>query len=268
MTKIVLLTGVSGGLGSAIAKKLSSKGYKVYGTSRNPIESTNQDFIPVQMDLTDSASISRVVKNLIAKEKKIDILINNAGIGITGSIEETSLEAVRLAFETNFFGTMQLIQEVLPHMRKQKSGTLINISSIAGYTGLPYRGIYSATKAAVMRITEALSAEVKSFGIRIIDIAPGDFNTDIAKGRIYAENKKESPYFKDYERVLKMMDEEVESGLNPKVLGNKIDRILNLKTPKLKYNIGIFMQRLTPCLVTCLPSRFFEKLIRNHYKIR
>ena len=163
---------------------------------------------------------------------------------------------------------MQLIQEVLPHMRKQKSGKIINISSIAGFTGLPYRGIYSATKAAVMRMTEALSAELYPFGIKVVEVAPGDFKTNIAEGRIYTPLNENSPYYQDYKRILKMIDLEVEQGLEPEVLGKKVSKIILKKNPRLTYNIGIFMQKLAPFLATCLPGRFFENLILKHYKIK
>jgi len=264
--QIVLLTGASGGLGQAIAVQLSAQNYKVYGTGRKKM--TSEIFIPIQMDLTDANSISQAVRYVIEQEGKIDVLINNAGIGITGSIEETDLDAVRKVFETNLFGLMQLIQETLPYMRAQKKGKIINISSIAGYTGLPFRGIYAATKAAVMRLTEALSAEVKSFNISVVDIAPGDFVTKIAEGRIYTELSEDSSYYDDYKLALKMIDEEVAAGLMPEVLSKKLGRILQKNKVKLRYDIGIFMQRLTPYLVTCLSGRYFEKLIRKHYKMK
>ncbi len=264
--KIVLLTGASGGLGSAIAKHLSQNNYKVYGTGRKKVSS--DDFTWVYMDLSDSSSIEKTIETILSKESKIDILINNAGIGMTGSIEESKPEEVRKIFEVNFFGMLYTIQKVLPFMRRQKSGIIINISSIAGYTGLPFRGFYSATKSAVMRMTEALSSEVKQFGIKVIDIAPGDFQTNIAEGRLYSELKSDSPYFKDYQLVLKMIDDEVDNGLQPKVLGLKISKIVQLKHPKLRYNIGLFLQRMTPILKCLLPGRFFEKLINNHYKMK
>ncbi len=262
---VVLLTGASGGLGTAIAQQLSNR-YVVYGTSRNP--KPNKFFIPIKMDLNQPDSIAAAVAQVLQKEGKIDVLINNAGIGITGSIEETDMQAVKQVFQTNFFGMMELIQAVLPGMRQNKNGLIINISSIAGYTGLPFRGIYSATKAAVMRMTEALSAETASQGIKVVDIAPGDFRTHIAEGRIYTKLKKDSPYFEDYKRILKMIDEEVENGLQPVIMGKTIDKILTKNKPKLRYNIGLWMQKITPFLTTCLPGRFFEKLIRKHYKMK
>jgi len=264
--KVVLLTGASGGLGTAIAKHLSQYNYKVYGTSRK--EQTSQYYTWIPMDLSDKASIEQAVNMVLSKENRIDILINNAGIGITGSVEETAIDDLKKVFEVNFFGMVRTIQKVLPVMRKQQSGTIINISSIAGYTGLPFRGYYSATKSAVMRMSEALSSEVNQFNIKVIDIAPGDFQTNIAAGRLYTEAREDSPYYTDYKRILKMIDEEVESGLKPDVLGHKMVKILQSKHPKLRYNVGLLMQRLTPYLLCFLPGRFFEKLILKHYKMR
>ena len=264
--KIVLLTGASGGLGTAIARHLSQNNYKVYGTSRH--KQSNGDYIPVSMDLSDEKSIDKAVKFVLSKENRIDILINNAGIGATGSIEETKIDDVKKIFEINLFGMIALTQKVLPVMRSQKSGIIINISSIAGYTGLPFRGIYSATKSAIMRISEALSSEVNQFNIRVIDVAPGDFKTNIAAGRLYTAIDENSPYYTDYKRILQMIDDEVDKGLAPDVLGKKINGILRKKHPKLRYNIGIFLQRLTPYLICILPGRFFEKLINKHYGIK
>ncbi len=264
--KVVLLTGASGGLGSAIAQHLNRHNYKVYGTGRKEQQSDHYEWVP--MDLTSPVSIKKAIDYILAKEHRIDILINNAGIGITGSIEETGLDQIRRVFEVNLFGMIDTIQQVLPVMRDQKSGLIINISSIAGYTGLPFRGIYSATKSAVMRVSEALSSEAKQFGITVVDIAPGDFKTKIAEGRIYTQLDKTSPYYDDYKRILKMIDDEVDSGLEPDVLGRKVLKIASYNSPKLRYNIGLFMQRLTPYIKCLLPGRFFENLINKHYKMK
>jgi short-subunit dehydrogenase len=264
--KVVLLTGASGGLGTAMAKHLYQQNYKVYGTGRKEVHSPYYDWL--YMDLSQPGTVKKAIDTVLQKEGHIDILINNAGIGITGSIEETGLSAVKKVFEVNFFGMMDTIQQVLPSMRQRRQGIIINISSIAGYTGLPFRGIYAASKAAVMRLSEALSSETKQFGIKVVDIAPGDFQTNIAEGRIYTELNPQSPYFKDYQRVLKMIDEEVDGGLKPEVLGLKITKIITKKRPKLHYNIGLFLQRMTPVIKCLLPGRLFERLINNHYKMK
>src|SRR5699024_10319624 len=139
-----------------------------------------------------------------------DILVNNAGVGITGPIEETPENEIEKAFSTNLFGPINVIKAVLPHLRKQGSGHIINITSIAGYMGLPYRGIYSATKAALEITVEALRMETKQFGIKIANVAPGDFATNIAAGRYHAPILDDSPYKKAYGNTLALMDQHVE----------------------------------------------------------
>lgn len=129
--------------------------------------------------MRNSETIKNAVTEIISKSGRIDVLINNAGVGITGPIEEIPIDEIKNNFETNFFGPIEVIKAVLPHMRKQQAGLVINITSIAGYMGLPYRGIYSASKGALEILTESISMEVKSFGINVVNVAPGDFATNI-----------------------------------------------------------------------------------------
>ena len=156
MKKVVLITGGSSGIGKAIGEYLMAKNYKVYGTSRNPKNFKDGFSFPLlPLDVTDIQSIKSCVAMLLEKEPTIDILINNAGVGITGPLEETPIEEIQKAFSTNLYGPIQVTNQVLPSMRKQKGGHIINITSIAGYMGLPFRGVYSATKAALEITTEA-----------------------------------------------------------------------------------------------------------------
>ena len=141
MSKVVLITGGSSGIGKAIGEFLFHKGYTVYGTSRNPDKITNSIFTLIALDVRNKESIQKAVQKVISISNQVDIVINNAGVGITGPIEETSTDEMRNNFETNCFGPIEVIKAVLPQMRKQKSGLIINITSIAGYMGLPYRGI-------------------------------------------------------------------------------------------------------------------------------
>jgi NAD(P)-dependent dehydrogenase (short-subunit alcohol dehydrogenase family) len=165
MKKVVLITGGSSGIGKAIGEYLLARNYKVYGTSRNPDRfKTGFPFPLLQLDVTDIQSIKACVALLLEKEARLDVLINNAGVGITGPLEETPIEEIQKAFATNLYGPIQITNEALPSMRNQKSGHIINITSIAGYMGLPYRGIYSATKAALEITTEAYRMELMQFG--------------------------------------------------------------------------------------------------------
>jgi NAD(P)-dependent dehydrogenase (short-subunit alcohol dehydrogenase family) len=185
MSKVVFITGGSSGIGKSIGVFLHEKGYKVYGTSRNPQEIKDSVFPLIKLDVREHASILLAIQQVINKAGTIDVLINNAGVGITGPLEEIPDEEIKNNFETNLFGPIAVIKAVLPQMRLQKSGLIINVTSIAGYMGLPYRSVYSASKGALELITEALRMEVKDFGINITSVAPGDFATNIASSSIW-----------------------------------------------------------------------------------
>jgi short-subunit dehydrogenase len=151
-------------------------------------------------------------------------------------------------------------------MRKQKSGLIINITSIAGYMGLPYRGIYSATKGALELITESLRMETKDFGIECTCLAPGDFATNIAAGRYHAPINENSPYRIPYEKILNSINQDVDMGGDPEDVAKKILEIINTKKPKVHYKVGAFMQKVSTTLKSILPDIWFEKLLMNHSK--
>lgn len=267
MSKVIFITGASSGIGKAIGEFLHQKDYKVYGTSRNPERIENSLFPLVKLDVRNVESIHLAVAEIIAKEGIIDVVINNAGVGITGPLEEIPLEEIKNNFETNLFGPIEVMKAVLPQMRLQKKGLIINITSIAGYMGLPYRSVYSASKGALELITEALSMEVKEFGIRITNVAPGDFATNIASGRYHAPLLKGSDYEKSYGTTLQMMDEHVDAGSNPNDMAEAIFKIINSQNPKIHYKIGAFMQKFSIVLKRILPDTMYEKILMNHYKL-
>jgi NAD(P)-dependent dehydrogenase (short-subunit alcohol dehydrogenase family) len=267
MSKVVLITGGSSGIGKSIGEFLHQKGFVVYGTSRNPEKITNSIFPLVALDVRDKQSIVNCIAEVIQKSGRLDIVINNAGVGITGPIEEIPTEEIRNNFETNLFGPIEVMKSVLPQMRDQKSGLIINITSIAGYMGLPYRGIYSASKGALELITEALRMEVKSFGIQITNVAPGDFATNIAAGRYHAPVVKGSAYEVPYGNTLKEMDSHVDSGSNPNEMAEAIFAIIQTDKPKVHYKVGAFMQKFSIVLKRILPDTVYEKMLMNHYKL-
>lgn len=267
MKKVVLITGGSSGIGKSIGTFLYQKGFVVYGTSRNPQNIANSIIPLLALDVRDPNSIVNCVKQVIQKEGQLDVVINNAGVGITGPIEEIPTEEIRNNFETNLFGPIEVMKAVLPQMRAQKSGLIINITSIAGYMGLPYRGIYSASKGALELITEALRMEVKSFGIQITNVAPGDFATNIAAGRYHAPVIKGSAYEIAYGNTLKEMDSHVDSGSNPNEMAMAVHAIIQTKYPKVHYKVGAFMQKFSIVLKRILPDLIYEKILMNHYKL-
>ena len=266
MNKVVFITGASTGIGNATAKYLFGKGFRVYGTCRNP-KLNNQPFTMLQLDLNDINTIENAVKTIIDKEGRIDILINNAGSGITGPIEETPTDEMRKSFDTNFFGTIDVIKSVLPQMRKQKYGLIINLTSIAGYMGLPFRGVYSSSKSALERVTESIRMEVKKFGIMITNIAPGDFNTNIAANRYHTPVFKDSSYKKVYQKNLDLMNAHVNTGGDPIKIAKKIYKIINKKNPKIHYKVGSFVEELSIVLKQVLPNKLYEYMIMKYYKM-
>jgi NAD(P)-dependent dehydrogenase (short-subunit alcohol dehydrogenase family) len=267
MNKVVLITGGSSGIGKSIGEFLHYKGFVVYGTSRNPERVLNSIFPLIALDVRNADSIHSAVAKIIATSGKLDVVINNAGVGITGPLEEIPMEEIKNNFETNFFGPIEVMKAVLPQMRSQKSGLIINITSIAGYMGLPYRSIYSASKGALELITESLRMEVKSFGIQITNIAPGDFATNIAAGRFHAPVIKGSAYEESYGNNLKTMDEHVDSGSNPNEMAEAVYTVILNVNPKIHYKVGAFMQKFSIVLKRILPDKMYEKMLMNHYKL-
>lgn len=267
MSKVVLITGASSGIGKSIAEFLLNKGMTVYGTSRNPEKVTGAKFKMLALDVTNVDSITNAANYIVSEEGRIDILINNAGMGITGPIEDTPTDEMRNVFETNFFGAIEVMKATLPQMRKQQSGLIINVTSIAGYMGLPFRGIYSATKGALELVTEAIRMEVKQFRIDVVNIAPGDFATNIASGRYHTPVFEDSAYKKKYEENLALMDTHVDSGMDPVEMAKAIYRIINSGNPKVHYKVGTFMQKFSIVLKRMLPDKVYEKLLMNYYKL-
>jgi NAD(P)-dependent dehydrogenase (short-subunit alcohol dehydrogenase family) len=268
MSKVVLITGGSSGIGKSVAHFLTDKGFTVYGTSRNPQRITEHlPFKLIALDVTDVTTITTAVNTIIKEEGHLDIVINNAGIGITGPLEETPDIEIKNAFQTNVFGPLDVIKASLPHMRKQGSGLIINVTSIAGYMGLPYRGVYSATKGTLELLTEALRMEIKDFNIQMANIAPGDFATNIASGRYHSPILEDSPYKVPYGNTLALMNEHVDHGSDPIEMAEAIYRIINSKKPKIHYKVGAFMQKFSIVLKRILPDVIYEKLLLNHYKL-
>ena len=220
------------------------------------------------LDVKDTNTIKAAISSIVEKEGSIDVVINNAGVGITGPLEEIPEDQVLHNFETNCFGPMRVINAVLPQMREQKSGLIINVTSIAGYMGLPYRGIYSASKGALELLTEAYRMEIKDFNIKMTNIAPGDFATNIAAGRFHAPVLEDSPYKKPYSSVLKAIDEDVNKGSDPIAVAKSVLNVINTKTPKIHYKVGAFMQKFSIVLKFIMPDKVYEKML-NHisYKL-
>jgi NAD(P)-dependent dehydrogenase (short-subunit alcohol dehydrogenase family) len=265
MASVVLITGASTGLGESIATYLSGRGYTVYGTSRSLL--TGKSFRMLEMDVTNTSSVQQAIVQILAESGRIDVLINNAGLGIAGPVEELNLADVERVFDTNVLGVLRVTQAVLPSMRQQRSGVLINISSIAAEAGLPYRGAYSATKAAVDRLTETLRLELASFGIRVCSIQPGGVRTDINKNRLRTVLSPDSVYKATFDQTYELIDQSVDEGIEASVFGPLVDRIIQSHTVARLYRVGKPIEKVSVLLKQLLPTALYERMIRNHYKM-
>ena len=177
-SKVALVTGASSGIGEATAQRLAKAGYKVYGTSRRGGQVGRQPFEMLPLDVTSDESVETAVGTLMRLEGRIDLLVNNAGFGVApAGAEESSIEQARSIFDTNFFGMIRMIRAVVPHMRRQRAGRIINIGSVLGFLPMPYMALYSATKHAVAGYSEALDHELRTQGIRVSVVEPAYINT-------------------------------------------------------------------------------------------
>ena len=258
--EVVLLTGASGGIGTVTAELLLSKGYKVYGTTRNLNSAPKTPYNQLQLDVTEEDSVKECVLEVMNKEGRIDILINNAGYALCGALKDQSIDLFRDNFETNFFGVHRMVREVIPIMLKQNKGKIINVGSFGGRFGLPFQGSYSAVKAALDVYTEALKIELLRDNVEVSLIEPGDTRTDFNAGRKFSEGFENDS---DAQRAVKIMREAEQKGTKPEKVAKTILKAVNAKHPKPRYTRGFqplffgTLMRLLPYTLQLLVSRMY-----------
>jgi short-subunit dehydrogenase len=261
--KVIVITGSSSGIGETLSNHFVEKGFTVFGLSRSKKENTKFQHIPT--DVTSKENVFQSIQKIISETGRIDVLINNAGIGMLGAIEDVTKEDLDKLLNVNIYGTIYTMQAVLPVMRNQKSGCILNVSSIASNHGLPFRGYYSASKSAIDRITESVRLENHNTGIEITTLNFGDIQTPIAESRIHSTVS--NFYKKNYEKISGYIDEEVEHGLAPEKLIPVIEKFINKANLKPHYNIGKPMQKFSVTLKRVIGQRMFEKLLANYSKL-
>ena len=279
-TKVVLITGASSGIGQASAQYLHQKGYRVYGTSRkvqrhpsrNPAKVSRAEstaaFPMLQMDVDSDKSVRNGVDYILTKEGRIDVVVNNAGFGIAGAVEDTSFEEAQALFETNVWGAFRVCKAVLPIMREQQSGYIVIISSIAGHIAIPFQGLYSAGKFALEGMTEALRMEVRRFGIHVVLIEPGDCCTQFTVNRCRTvESHHNQAYAEQCNAAVEVMEHDETHGFAPEKVARVLERIIRKPSPRLRYTVASPPQKLAVVLKKVLPSRLFEFLIMKYYKL-
>lgn len=264
-SRVVLITGASSGIGRACADYLHQRGYRVFGASRQmPLPSAS--FEMVRMDVDDDASVEQGIAAVLERAGRLDVVVNNAGFGLVGALEDTSLAQAQAQFETNFFGAVRVCRAVLPAMRKQGGGYIVNISSLAGRLGLPFHGFYSAAKFALEGYSEALHFEVKPFGIQVVLIEPGDFKTAFAAHRRHVTSP-DSVYAARYARALQAMEANERRGADPILIARLLERIIRSPAPRLRYMVGPVWERLAVALVGCAPGWLSEWALGWYYQL-
>lgn len=265
---VVLITGASSGIGLACANHLHSAAFRVYGTSRRPPGQFDCGFSMIQVDVGDDESVGAAVDDIVSREGRLDAVINCAGYGLAGSIEDTSIEEAKAQFEPNFYGVMRMCRSVLPVMKDQKSGFIINIGSLAGQIGLPFQGIYSATKFALEGFSEALRLETRAYGVRTVLIEPGDYHTGFTDNRHISHLASgNSHYRKQFDTALAIMKSNEVGGPTPENIAALVFRILKKRSPRLRYLAGHLHQRLAFRLSKTIPHRIFAWIISRYFKI-
>ena len=239
-SKIALVTGASSGIGEATAQRLAMAGYKVYGTSRRPAKTS--ELLP--LDVTSDESVAAVVKEVVRREGRIDLLVNNAGFSVApAGAEESSIEQARAIFDTNFFGIVRMTRAVVPHMRSQGNGRIINIGSVLGFLPAPYMALYSATKHAVEGYSESLDHELRTRGIRVTVVEPAYTRTQFDANLVEPDSKLDE--YREVRAALGKQMKEVLAGADePGVVADVVLKAASAPSPKLRYAAGALARRL------------------------
>lgn len=242
--KIALVTGASSGIGEATAERLANAGYKVYGTSRRAAQAGKRSFEMLPLDVTSDESVEGAVSEVVRRHGRIDLLVNNAGFGVApAGAEESSIEQARSIFETNFFGLVRMTRAVVPHMRRQGSGRIINIGSVLGFLPMPYGALYAATKHAVEGYSESLDHELRTRGIRVSVIEPAYTKTSFDANLLEPDSMLDE-YRAVRAALAKKVKEVIEAGDEPGVVADSVLRAATAGRPKLRYTSGPLARRL------------------------
>jgi NAD(P)-dependent dehydrogenase (short-subunit alcohol dehydrogenase family) len=263
--KTTLVTGVTSGIGREIAQLLAERGARVFGTVRNPQTASPISGVEiVRMDVTDDSSVNEAVQSIVQKAGPIQYLVNNAGYSFMGALEETSVAEARQQFETNLFGVLRVTNAILPGMRQQGDGRIVNISSVLGFLPAPYLGMYAASKHAVEGYTETLDHEVRRFGVRAVLIEPVNTKTKIA-GHSKSAKVALDVYAAERKRMAELTEREVERGDDPRIVAETVWNALTAKSPRLRYPVGkgvIFSQ-----LRRFVPAGMFDRSLRKQFQL-
>lgn len=261
MSRVVIVTGASSGIGLEASKMFYNAGDKVICMSRN---AKGEFGDLVECDISSSESVKRAIDYVIEKYGRIDVLVNNAGMGISGAFETQDIEDIRKQFDVNLIGSIQMMQAVLPYMRKNGGGRIINTSSVASRVGIPFQSFYSASKSALDTVSFALQAEVKEFNIKITNVLPGDTKTGFTKNRIKQDESKADVYSSKMVRSVETMEKDEQNGMSPKDIAKTIYNVSLKKNPPLFVVVG-FKYKMLTLGIKLLPVKLVNKVIGKMY---
>ena len=259
MSKVVIVTGASSGIGLATAKKLAQNGYKVYGLALN--EFSDETFECFRADVNDLEAITNILETVKQREGRIDAVINNAGFGIAGAVEYASPEMIQKIFDTNLTALVKISSVAIKYLKETK-GNLVNISSVAGVLPIPFQACYSATKAAVLNFSLALDGEVRRFGVKVTAVLPGDTKTGFTAARVIEGG--EADYGGHVGKSVRRMEKDEQNGKSPDSVARVIDKVLKKRCPPLKVVVG-FQYKFFTVLSRLLPTRLINFILRKMY---
>ena len=260
--KVVLVTGCSSGIGLELVKLFIDNGYITYGVARREVNLPNLNYIPC--DVTDFEECKLVIDKIIEEQGQIDILINNAGMGISGPIEYANKAEVRKIFDVNFFGAWNMMRGILPYMREKRKGNIVNVSSVASYVDIPFQAFYSASKSALDSLSASLRSEVKEFGINVVTVHPGDAKTGFTGAREKNELKGSDPYASTCNSSIAQMEKDEQNGMESKDVAKVIFKTAIKDKPKLRTIVG-FKYKVFSALLYLMPLRLREWAVRKMY---
>lgn len=259
---VVVITGASSGIGLATARFLAQKGFDVVGISRHPKK--EEIFEGVACDLTDFIATEKALKDIANRKGKIDVLVNNAGMGIAGAVEHTPMADVQKQFNLNVFALVNACRAVVPIMRAQGQGKIVNIASVAGVIPIPFQSFYSASKSAVIQFSLAFGLEVKNFGIKTSVVLPGDTKTSFTKNRIKNDVVSDEHYQKRIEKSIEKMERDEQNGKPPQTVAKVILRVINRKNPPARIAVG-FGYKVIVFLEKILPTKLMLWVVKKIY---